>query len=130
MNDSIIFKNCCKEINCNTNFNGTTGPTGTDGVTGLQGPTGPTGPTGPSNSSTISGTGPTGSILFYYGTGITGSNLLTFDPTFGPSGAFNISGKLNVDGIIDPIALELTKQVGITSGITGIWIDNDSDLSV
>jgi hypothetical protein len=89
----------------------------------ILGPQGATGPTG-----ALQFDGPTGAVLFYDGVGVTGSSLLTFDPNAGPSGEFYIAGKLTVDGIIDPIALELTQQVGVTGGLTGIWLDDGAKI--
>ena len=63
---------------------GSTGPTG-PGITGPQGSTGPTGPgiTGPQGSTGpgISFAGTNGAVLFYTGTGITGSANLTYSTT-------------------------------------------------
>jgi hypothetical protein len=33
LNNGLIFKNCCKEIDCNTDFIGSTGPKGDTGIT-------------------------------------------------------------------------------------------------
>ncbi len=89
------------------------GPTGS---TGPIGPTGQTGPTGPG----IGLSGPPGAVLFYDGAGsVSTSSYFTFDPTFPPY------GKLTVDGYIDPISVIFTKQ-GVTSGITGVWVDADT----
>lgn len=84
-----------------------------------------TGPTG-----TVDSIGSTNFILYNNGTGITGSDLFTFDPNSGPSGEVRIRGKLTVDGIIDPIALILTPQDGNPlPGVPGtFWIDKNTNM--
>jgi hypothetical protein len=46
---------------------------------GSQGPAGPTGPTGATGSGGFTFSGPTGSILWYDGSGVTGNNGLVYD---------------------------------------------------
>ena len=62
-----------------TGFTGATGDTGTTGSTGATGATGDTGPTGPTGALDFSG--PTGAILYYDGTAVTGSSNFTYDGT-------------------------------------------------
>jgi hypothetical protein len=62
---------------------GPTGPTGVQGPTGLQGPTGIQGATGlqgPTGAD-FAFTGPTGAVLFYNGTSVTGDSNFTYSPT-------------------------------------------------
>lgn len=54
-----------------TGLPGATGPTGLPGATGLQGPTG----------ADFAFTGPTGAVLFYNGTSVTGDSNFTYSPT-------------------------------------------------
>jgi hypothetical protein len=68
---------------------GPTGPQGIQGVQGIQGPIGYTGPAG------VDYTGPTGSILFYDGTQVTGYTGFTYIETeTGGTGGMLISGDI------------------------------------
>ena len=82
---------------------GATGPTGPTGDMGLQGPIGPTGPTG-----TFSFVGPTGAVLFYDGSSVTGTNNVTIT-----------TGGLSINENTIPIGT--TIHLGLESHNTRRW---------
>jgi hypothetical protein len=79
---------------------------------------------------TIGGTGPTGAVLYYDGTAVTGSSLFTFDATTGTTGEVTIAGKLTVVGGIDPLYLNLVPtDANPLSGVTGtLWVNASGEL--
>jgi hypothetical protein len=81
-----------------TTQNGPTGPTGPPGTASATGATGNTGPAGIQSFS-----GPTGSVLFFNGSSVTGSTGITFTP----------SSNLTIAGNILP-ATTLTYSIGST----------------
>ena len=85
---------------------GSRGPTGSTGATGITGSTGATGETGPTGVFEFNG--PTGSVLYYDGSSVTGSLNLTWDGTSTLYGSN--SNYINFDGM----------------GGIGIGIDNNS----
>jgi hypothetical protein len=73
------------------------GPTGSTGPTGYTGYTGYTGPTGPSGGPTFDG--PTGSVLWYDGSAVTGTTGLRWSETAGTGNAYRLFGGVNANFI-------------------------------
>ena len=78
----------------------------------------------------ITFSGPSGSVLYYDGTSVTGSSFFTFNGTTGATGEVTIAGKLTVLGGIDPLYLQLVPtSVNPLPGVTGtLWVDTAGKL--
>jgi len=76
--------------------------------------------------------GPSGSVLYYDGTSVTGSSFFTFDGTTGATGEVTIAGKLTVLGGIDPLYLNLVPVASNPLvGTTGtLWVDSTGQLNL
>jgi hypothetical protein len=79
----------------------------------------------------ITFSGPSGSVLYYDGTSVTGSSFFTFNGTTGATGEVTIAGKLTVLGGIDPLYLQLVPtSVNPLPGVTGtLWVDTAGKLN-
>jgi len=93
------------------------GPAGPAGAPGAQGVTGATGPTGPKGD--IGGTflGPTGSILWYDGSGISGVSGFTYTPA-----SAGITAKVVLQGDFLPSADNLYRLGGPTNKWKGLYV--------
>ena len=92
-----------------TGYTGHTGYTGYTGVTGVTGYTGYTGPTG-----SLSFTAPTGSIIFFNGSSVTGSAELTYGAT-----GLGINDAIVrwSDGSLGPTGFQVSADNGLNWGV-------------